>query len=46
MPTAFSVDDSVLVVSVIGDRDEPDDVVLRSETVLGAAFVLPPVAFS
>ena len=45
MPTAFSVDDSVLVVSVIGDRDEPD-VVLRSETVLGVAFVLPPVAFS
>jgi hypothetical protein len=45
VPTAFSVDDSVLVVSGIGDRDEPD-VVLRSETVLGAAFVLPPVAFS
>ncbi len=44
MPTALAVD-SVLGDSVIGNRDEPD-VVLRSKTVVGAAFVLPPIAFS
>ena len=45
MPTASLVVDAVLGDSVIGDRDEPD-VVLKSETVAGAAFVLPPIAFS
>ena len=44
MPTDLAVD-SVLGDPVIGDRDEPD-VVLRIETVVGAAFVLPLIAFS
>ena len=44
MPTALAVD-SVLGDSVIRDRDEPDIVLRPSETVAGAAFVLPPIAF-
>ena len=43
MPTVLAVD-SVHGDSVIGDRDEPD--VALSETEAGAAFVLPPIAFS
>ena len=43
MPTVLAVD-SVRGDSVIGDRDEPDEAL--SETEAGAAFVLPPIAFS
>ena len=45
MPTDLAVDSVLAGDPVTGDRDEPD-VVLRIETVVGAAFVLSLITFS